>query len=114
MRAFSLAFVLLLAASCGRQYKTAPPIQSYRLEGEIIRIIPDRKSAVIRHEAVLDQSGDIWMPPMTMEFPVKDPAEFALIQAGQRIQARLSQQSKTFSYWIDQITPLPQAAGSPK
>jgi Cu/Ag efflux protein CusF len=40
---------------------------------------------------------------MTMEFPVKDPAEFAKLQPGQKITATVHAIPETFDYWITDI-----------
>ena len=50
------------------------------------------------------------MAAMTMEFPVKDPAEFARLRTGQRIKATVHQNDADLSYWIAGITELPPPA----
>jgi len=45
-----------------------------------------------------------------MEFPVKDPAEFARLHTGQRIKATVHQNDADLSYWIAGITELPPPA----
>lgn len=91
----ALVCIVLLAAGCAR---TNPPEKTYALRGVIVGLNPQIKTATIRHEKI----GD-WMEAMTMEFPVKDPAEFAKLQVGQKITATVHVRPETFAYWIANI-----------
>ena len=54
--------------------------------------------AVIQHETIPG-----FMESMTMEFPIKDPAEFAKLAVGQRIRATVCQQSRGLDFWLQGI-----------
>jgi protein SCO1/2 len=73
-----------------------PPIKRYSLTGEVVRLEPDRSIAVIRHDTI-----EGWMEAMTMEFPVRDKAEFAKLAKGQRIRATVNVQD--LDYWLSDI-----------
>lgn len=93
------AFVLSAAgvfAGCTRATKSSAPIQTYTLRGEVRRLEPARMTAVIKHEAI-----EGWMEAMTMEFPVRDKAEFAKLAEGKRIRAKVNVQD--LDYWLTEI-----------
>ena len=90
---YPLMFLLLFAA-CSRQANQ--PVKRYQLRGEIKSLDPQAKTATIQHEKI----GD-WMEAMTMEYPVKDPAEFAKLKVGQRITATVF--VREADYWIGEI-----------
>ena len=75
-RAFLLAAILLAACS-----KPAPE-KRFTLHGEVIGVDPQARIATIKGEKI-----EGWMEAMTMEYPVKDPAEFAKLAPGNRITA---------------------------
>lgn len=93
--------LLMLAAGCARSGESGP-VKRYELRGEVIRLDPQAKTATIKHEKI----GD-WMDAMTMEFPVKDAAEFAKLKAGDRIKATVF--VKGMDYWIGEVQPGPPA-----
>jgi Cu/Ag efflux protein CusF len=99
-----LAAALVLACSA-RKPETA--IKRYTLHGEVMRVEPERKTAVIKHEPI-----EGWMEAMTMEFPVRDPAQFARLSKGQRIRATVNVQE--FEYWLTDIqADGPKSSPSP-
>ena len=59
---------------------------------------PERKTVVIKHENI-----EGWMEAMTMEFPVRDSAEFAKLSKGERIRATVNVQD--LDYWLTEIRP---------
>jgi Cu/Ag efflux protein CusF len=75
------------------------PVKRYALRGEVLRLEPSRMVAVVRHEAI-----EGWMEAMTMEFPVRDKAEFAKLSEGRRITAVVEVQD--LDYWLTSINPL--------
>lgn len=106
---------LLLAAltltACRQPQPQAPKtILQYQLSGTILRLVPKSKIAIIKHGPITADNGKVWMEAMTMEFPVKDPAEFARLKTGQRIKATVHQNDADLSYWIAGITELPPPA----
>ena len=72
--------------------------KTYSLKGVIVATNPQTRTATIKHEKI----GD-WMDAMTMEFPVKDPAEFTNLRPGQKITATVHTHPDTFEYWIADI-----------
>jgi Cu/Ag efflux protein CusF len=91
------------AAGCKRAPKDAGPVHAYNVRGEVIRVTQRGRLAVVKHEAIKDDTGVYWMAEMTMEFPVKDPVEFSQLRAGQQIRAQLVQRLDTLEYWLEQI-----------
>ena len=93
------AAVLLLLAGCGGGAPKSPSsaaIKEYPLKGEIVSLAPQGQAATIRHEKI-----DGWMEAMTMEFPVKDKAEFEKLRTGDRIAATVFVQDS--DYWVGRI-----------
>ena len=88
--------VLLLAplAAC------TPPktVKFYSLRGTVKALQPADRIALIHHETIPG-----FMESMTMEFPIKDPAEFAKLAVGQRIRASVCQQSQGLDFWLQGI-----------
>jgi Cu/Ag efflux protein CusF len=94
----------LLLASCSppvsnpkADSKSPAEVKRYELHGEIRELDPAGKIAKIKHQ----QIGD-WMGAMTMEFPVKDPAEFAKLRLGEHIKGTVFVQDLQF--WVADIT----------
>ncbi len=101
---YAMALFVLLAGCQQQPTSTAvkeeakdQPVKQYALHGEVLRLDPQGKIAAIKHEAI----GD-WMGAMTMEFPVKDQAEFDKLRAGEKINATVFVQGDT-NYWVGQI-----------
>jgi protein SCO1/2 len=95
MRAFaqSAAVVMCLAlAACGTSAK------HYSLTGQVVSKDPANYTLVVDHD---DIPG--FMPAMTMPYPVAKGTDFAAIEPGDRIRARVVVQSNE-KYWLDQIT----------
>ena len=96
--------VLVLAAlsACSRSSEPQKdePVKRYELRGEVKRLEATGNIAAIQHE----QIGD-WMGAMTMEFPVKDPAEFAKLHTGQQIRATVFVQG--YQFWVGEIQEAP-------
>lgn len=90
---FAAAGVL---AGCTREKPNTAPVKTYKLTGEVKRLEPDRMTATIKHEEI-----EGWMEAMTMEFPVRDKAEFAKLAEGKRIAATVHVQD--LDYWISDI-----------
>jgi Cu/Ag efflux protein CusF len=94
-RSFVVAAAVALAG-CAREKKSTAPIKTYKLTGEIKRLEPDRRTAIIKHDTI-----EGWMEAMTMEFPVRDTAEFAKLAEGKRISATVNVQE--LDYWLTGI-----------
>ena len=87
------AFLLLIACKHAQLAE-----KTYALKGEIVSLDPQTHTATIKHEKI----GD-WMEAMTMQFPVKDKAEFQKLQQGEKITATVHTVPETFEYWISDI-----------
>jgi protein SCO1/2 len=111
----SLAAVLLICASCGRQEKPAPatPARRYVLKGIIESVDATRPAVTVVHESVPG-----FMDAMTMSFSVQDdPQVIALLRAGDKIEATLVVAGDR--YWLEKIvtkgfvlTPAPGVASA--
>jgi protein SCO1/2 len=80
--------------------KAEPPLEVYELRGEVVRLIAADNLAVVKHE---DIEG--WMKAMTMEFPVKDKAEFERLSEGAQIEAKVH--VRDLEYWLTDIVVKP-------
>ncbi len=100
IRLFALIALAMLLLSCaGSETATqseAAPIQTYDLHGVVVRLVPENQVAVIKH----DDIGD-WMKAMTMDFPVKDKAEYDKLAPGDEINCKVHVQDLDF--WLDDI-----------
>ncbi len=103
----SLAVLLLILSGCAKsepvaEKKSAPvetsnePLQKYALHGDVSRLDAENRIATIKHQAL----GD-WMGAMTMDFPVKDAADFAKLTAGKPVEATVFVQGA--SYWVGEV-----------
>ena len=105
MRALAVIAIVLLLAGCkqeaARQEDKDQPLRRYALHGEVLRLDPKDKIAAIKHEKI----GD-WMEAMTMEFPVKEQAEFDKLRAGATINGTVFVQGN--SYWVGEIQESPK------
>jgi Cu/Ag efflux protein CusF len=99
-RTFLLAAAALAgcSASRGPEFDYGPAKQHYALKGQVLRLKPETRVAVIKHEAI-----DGWMEAMTMEFPVLLPAEFAKLKEGMTISATV--EVNDLHYWLTGIKP---------
>jgi Cu/Ag efflux protein CusF len=75
-RGFLSAAALL--AGCSRM----APEKRYTLHGDVVGLDAKAQLATIKGDKI-----DGWMEAMTMEYPVKDPAEFGKLAVGDRITA---------------------------
>lgn len=72
------------------------PLRRYELKGVIQHIDPQTNVVTIKHEAI----GD-WMGAMTMDFPVKDPADQAKLKEGSPVSGTVFVQG--LSYWVGEV-----------
>jgi Cu/Ag efflux protein CusF len=99
MRTCLIALFLLLAGCrqpVVQEEAKDEPVRRYALHGEVLRLDSQGRIAAIKHEKI----GD-WMEAMTMEFPVKDQAEFDKLRAGETINATVFVQGN--SYWVADV-----------
>jgi len=90
----ALAVLVVALFSC----RTAPsvPVREYQLVGEVLRLDVVHRVATIKHQAIKG-----WMEAMTMEYPVREKAEFAKLHVGDRITATVFVQD--MDYWVGRI-----------
>lgn len=98
--------------SCGDRREATGPVDRYSLTGIVVRLDPHRKVATIKHEAIKDSKGKVWMEAMTMEFPVKEGSQFAKLKAGSQIRATVFQRPSDFDFWIGEVKELSQTGPS--
>ncbi|MBZ5676468.1 MAG: copper-binding protein [Acidobacteriia bacterium] len=108
----AITFLLLLAGcrqtnpSAVKEEAKDEPVKQYAMHGEVLRLDADGKIAAIKAGKI----GD-WMEAMTMEYPVKDKAEFDKLRAGEKISATVYVQGN--SYWVGGIQEDTAPAQSP-
>ena len=105
--------LVLLVASCsksGHATDAAPNSKSaaatekpkderYPLTGQVLRVEPERKIVVVRHDEIKG-----FMPAMTMEFVVS-AGDLALAKPGQRIRAELVPSKDGGDFRLEKIWP---------
>ena len=119
MRWFAVVAVSLLGlVGCSKSEPVAEkiskstveePLKKYELTGEVSRLDSENKIATIKHQAI----GD-WMGAMTMDFPVKDAADFAKLAPGKPVSATVFVQG--LNYWVGEVkdaAPAPASATPP-
>ena len=91
-----LAVLLLAAAGC----RSAPPpvLKEYPMRGVVVKLDDKNKTAVIKHERI-----EGFMEAMSMEFAVKDPAQFAKLKPDAEITAKIIEQDKPYDFWISEV-----------
>ncbi|MEP6960579.1 MAG: copper-binding protein [Acidobacteriota bacterium] len=111
MRTLSMLAVCLVLAGCSTAPATSSgetpaaaakqdEVKKYSIHGEIQKLDDQGKTATIKHQAI----GD-WMGAMTMEFPVKDPADFAKLATGKTINGTVYVQG--LNYWVGDVSEAP-------
>jgi Cu/Ag efflux protein CusF len=99
MKLWTCLICALVLAGCQRN-PPPQPVKEYQMQGEVVSVDPAAQTATVK-------SGKIegWMEAMTMEYPVKDKAEFSKLRAGEKIQAKLLVQGT--DYWISAVNEEP-------
>jgi Cu/Ag efflux protein CusF len=105
IRRFVCALALLGLAACTPApqepaFDFGEPTMKHEMRGEVLRLRPENRIAVIKHEDI-----DDWMKAMTMDFPVPDAAEYAKLKEGMTIRATV--QRNDAHYWLTGIQPEP-------
>lgn len=80
-------------------------LKVYELEGEVLRVDAPGKLVTIKHGQIQDKAGNVWMEPMTMEFPVPDAALLAKMKQGLQIKGKVTVNDDDFSYWLNEASP---------
>ncbi len=89
-----LTALVITLFSC--RASSSAPIREYQLAGEVVRLDVVHRVATIKHQAIKG-----WMEAMTMEYPVREKAEFAKLHVGDRITATVFVQD--MDYWVGRI-----------
>ena len=91
-------FMLLTLVGCVKQepQAAAKPIKTYTINGVVKALDVEHHSATIEHQEIVG-----WMDAMTLEFPVRSISEFAKLQVGQKIQAKVNVQDLEF--WLSEF-----------
>lgn len=96
-----LRFVAVLAGglvvSCGPSKPKAPE-RTCEVQGTVIRVDPQVRTAVIRHQKICD-----WMEAMSMEFPVREQADFDRLRPGEKVVATVHIGDPEF--WLSGVKP---------
>lgn len=96
-----LAFPAAALAACSRkkqpEFEYGEPKKRYAVRGVVLRLRPEARVAVVRHEKI-----EGWMEAMTMEFPVPEPAEFAKLKENVTFRATVC--VNDLYYWLTGIT----------
>ena len=101
------SLILLITALITTQACSSPGgnavIKQYLLTGTIVRVDPSRKTVTVKHGPIRSQTGELWMEPMTMEFPIRDPDALPKLKPGLKIKATVKQRQDDYDYWIEHI-----------
>ncbi len=100
-REWLLALATLAGCSKKQPAGRGPAKKQYALKGEVLRLRPGEKIAVIKH----DKIGD-WMEAMTMDFPVPNEADFAKLAEGRHIKATVNVNDEYFWLTDVQVEPV--------
>ena len=98
-RVFSISLIVatvLLGLPGCRKSDTDSNLKRYQLRGQVVRLDPEGRVALIKHQKI-----EGWMEAMTMEFPVKDRREFQALHVGDLITATVF--VRDLDYWIGEI-----------
>lgn len=79
------------------------PVERFHLEGVVVRTDADNHLVTIKHGQIANDTGKVWMEPMTMEFPVPDAVEFAKLQPGQSVIGTVFSRPSDLEYWVGEI-----------
>jgi Cu/Ag efflux protein CusF len=83
--------------------RTPGRINRYRLDGVVVRFDADTKLASIKHGPITDETGNVWMGAMTMQFPVPAPSDQERLVPGISISATVVSRSSPGQYWLEQV-----------
>lgn len=102
LRSLAVLFITVALTACSRTpaatAESNEPLRQYAMHGSVLRVDPQGHIATIKNEKI-----EGWMEAMTMEFPVKDAADFAKLHAGETIRATVFVQG--LQYWVGNVQP---------
>jgi Cu/Ag efflux protein CusF len=95
---FSILLLAFALCACTDRHRVPGfgPIKQYKLDGVIVAIDPKGRIAKVNGQKI-----EGWMEAMTMEYPVKDQAEFATLHVGDHVTATVFVQD--LNYWLGEI-----------
>jgi len=110
-RLVPVLLVLGVVSACSRvstqsAQESQEPLKQYPMRGSVIRVDPEGHLATIKSQKI-----EGWMEAMTMDYPVKDPADLAKLRAGEAIQATVFVQG--LNYWVGGVRPGDVGPGDP-
>jgi len=76
----ALLSALILPIGCGETPAPEAAIERYTLHGTIVQLNQQNMAATIEHDEIVG-----WMGAMTMDFPIKDQADWDKLRVGDRI-----------------------------
>ena len=80
-------------------------LERYRLKGVVVRRDAEHRILTIKHGPIQNDSGKVWMEPMTMEFPTLKEADFRVATKGAAISAVVVSRSSDFEFWLEDVRP---------
>jgi Cu/Ag efflux protein CusF len=99
MKTLLASLVVLALCGCSRQ-PAAPPIEEHPMHGEVMKLDPPNQLATVKHDAIKD-----FMGAMTMEYKVRDKAEFDKLHVGDKFDSTVFVQGD--DYWVGRIAVTP-------
>jgi protein SCO1 len=102
-----LLFAVVLIASCGQAPAANEPsaaVKRFPLTGKVTAVDKARKTATVDHDEVKG-----YMPPMTMDFEVREDWVWDDLTAGAEIKADLVVDNANGKYWLEKIGILAAA-----
>lgn len=92
----ALCLLLALAGCVKKEPPQTKPMKAFTINGVIKALDAEHHSATIEHQEIVG-----WMDAMTMEFPIRGVSDFAKLQVGQKITAKVNVQDMEF--WLSEI-----------
>jgi Cu/Ag efflux protein CusF len=110
-RLVPVLLILAWVSACSRgptrsAEESQEPLKKYPMRGSVIRVDQVGHLATIKSQKI-----EGWMEAMTMDYPVKDPADLAKLRAGDAIQATVFVQG--LNYWVGDVRPGDLGPGDP-
>jgi len=106
----ALLSALILLIGCGETPAPETAVERYTLHGTVVQLNQQNMAATIEHDEIVG-----WMGAMTMDFPVKDQAEWEKLQVGDRITGTVFVSSDGYHLGeIKMAEPVPEEEKTPE
>ena len=106
----ALLSALILLIGCAGTPAPETAVERYTLHGTIVQLNQQNMAATIEHDEIVG-----WMGAMTMDFPVKDQAEWEKLQVGDRITGTVFVSSDGYHLGeIKMAEPVPEEEKTPE